>query len=147
MIARQTRAAAVKQALLARLAEALAGLPATAQVQASYAFPGDVERESVYLGSSRFARQRLGPGFDEETLTVNVHVYVRHPGGAVEETDARAAEIGGVLEGALAADRELRGVDGVMFSSVESGELDGGFEDDAAVSLLDYALTFRAAVR
>jgi hypothetical protein len=65
----------------------------------------------------------------------------------VEETDRRAVEIGGFLEDMLTSAPSLPGVDGVMFSSVESGELDGGFEDDAAVSLLDYVLTFRSAVR
>jgi hypothetical protein len=147
MIARSTRAAAVKAALLARFAEGLAAAAETRLVQVGYAFPGDIERECVYFGSSRFARRRAGLGFDEESLTVNVHVFVRLPGGTVEETDRRAVEIGGFLEDMLTSAPSLPGVDGVMFSAVESGELDGGFEDDAAVSLLDYVLTFRSAVR
>ncbi|MEU4576610.1 hypothetical protein [Nonomuraea sp. NPDC023979] len=146
MLSRPTRAAVVKQAVYARVAADLAAIPETAEVQVSYAFPGDVERECVYLGSSRFSRRRMGLGADEETLSVNLHVYVRHPGAAVEETDERAVEIGGVLEAMLSAAPSMPGVDGVMFASVESGELDGGFEDDAAVSVLDYVLTFRSAV-
>ncbi|MFI9558871.1 hypothetical protein [Nonomuraea endophytica] len=137
-----TTAAAVKAALFARIQAALVSHPSLERLQVAYSAPAQIERECLYLGAVRITRRPQGTAPDEEQLTAAVHIYIRHPGGSLEGTDARAAEIGALLEQVLRAEPEL--ADGVIFARVESGELDGGLDDDAALSLLDYSLLIRA---
>lgn len=132
-----TPALDAKRAVIGRLAEA----PAMAGVQVAYAFPGkSVERECVYGGGVRWTRQSAGDDGHRElwlqASTVGLYVRVFEPGASVEETDARAEELGLVLEELLETDRQLAG--GLTVAGITGGTADYGVDDDGPVSILHY---------
>ncbi|MEV0805734.1 hypothetical protein [Micromonospora sp. NPDC050200] len=134
-----TEALRCKKALFDRLdAQTGRGLP-LAGLQMAYAWPGrNPEAECVYGGGVRFTRTSAGhDGRAElwlETATIGLYVRVRRPGAQVEETDARATEIGGVIETLLAERPELAG--GYTYLQMSSGSADYYVDDDAVTSIL-----------
>lgn len=147
-----TNAAVVKKALADQLTARFASKPEVSDVRVSYSPPGRIEREHVYLGKATFIQAPEGAGMGQvlarqETLTVAAQVYVRIKGGEQEEADARAVEIGGVLEQLLATDPSFLALPSVMFAGVASGELDSGDDDDAVLALVTYELTFLSMLR
>lgn len=142
-----TNIAAAKSALIA----ALKTLPALEGVQVAYSYPGrTVERECIYWGeraagpASVQAMAGSGRIKREEQPTTSLHIAVTQPGNAdTEATDARAAQLGAAVENWLAANKTL-GVDGLTLAAVDSIELDGGVDDESALSILTYQITFRS---
>ncbi|MCT2276317.1 MULTISPECIES: hypothetical protein [Micromonospora] len=136
-----TEALRCKKALFDRLAARTArGLP-LAGLQVAYAWPGrTAEGECLYGGGVRFTRTSAGhDGRGElwlETATIGVYVRVRRPGASAEETDARATEIGGLVESELAEQPELAG--GYTYTGMSGGTADYAGDDDAMTSILAY---------
>lgn len=129
----------VKRALLAALDVALTGTG----VQVAYSWPGGTEeRELVYLGNAQFAQQlhtfRGGGRIPrKEDVTAIVHVVVTKLGVAsFEETEERAAEIGALLEDALAANPSQSGA--ALLFTVNGGDVGGFTEDEFTTSVLSY---------
>ncbi len=141
-----TNAVACKRELFRRLAAA----PRLKGVQVAYAFPGrDIQRECIYGGGARttqeFAAASPARKPRNETALVDVHVWVRLPGGSVEDADARAMEIGVVVEELLADDVNLGGaVPGLAFGGVNSIDGDYMADDDAVTVIWSYQLRFRS---
>lgn len=148
-----TNMVAVKIALHERLTRDLGADPDTERVQVYYNPPGKIEHEAIYLGQAQFEQALAGgSGPDgiarQETVTQNVHVYVRRRGDRdTMRADQRAAEIGEKLERMLARNPSLEGVPGVMFAGIASGELDGGEDDDGHLSVLAYVVRYRSMLR
>ncbi|AYF32196.1 hypothetical protein CSH63_33110 [Micromonospora tulbaghiae] len=136
-----TEALRCKRALFDRLAARVGrGMP-LAGLQVAYAWPGrTAEAECVYGGGVRFTRTSAGhDGRAElwlETATIGVYVRVRQAGATAEETDARATEIGGLVESELAAQPELAG--GYTYVQISGGTADYAGDDDAMTSILAY---------
>lgn len=125
---------AFKRALIEKLRILLA------PVQVEYAYPGrDPERECVYAGRSSFSQEpsamRGGARLRrEEHGTLNLHIDVLAPGGGAEMVDAeaRASELGELIENYLAANPTLDGLTGLLRAGIEGGDLEQGVDDDAA---------------
>ena len=111
-----------------------------AGVQVAYAWPGLAQRELVYGGGVRWTRQSAGhDGARELWLqrnTVGLYVRVAAPGVPVEDTDARAEQLGLVLEELLEADPQLAG--GLTVAAITGGTADYAGDDDMTVSILHY---------
>lgn len=133
---------AVKRALL----EHLRAEPALQDVQIAYGYPArDLEREVLYGGASRYARtiDNLGMGglAYRRSITVDLHLQVRVPGGEVEDAEARVSELGGAVEAFLDANPQLD-LAGLLYSGVTSGELGYAIDDDAVTSALQLQVEF-----
>lgn len=140
-----TIAVACKRALFTRLATR----PRLKGVQLAYSWPGNVERECVYGGGARSTQEyaAASPGRKprNETALVDVHIYVRLPGGDVEAADVRAMELGVVVEEELADDVTLGGlVPGHGYGGVASIDGDYMQDDDAVTAIWSYQLRFRS---
>lgn len=130
-----TSVVVVKRALLAALQTALPG------VQVLYSWNGDAERECIYLGDAEFTQAYLafaGGGRVPRTENVSavVHVSVVEPGGTEEDTEVRAAEIGTLLEHALAGNPTQTAA--ALNFRVTGGDLVSGSDDENAISVLSY---------
>lgn len=144
-----TSAVAARQALIAKItALAIVG-NGGGTVQVAYSWPGSkAEREVVHGGNPvTFEQNPLafrggGRVPRDEEVTVPVCVVVALPGGSVEETDVRAAEIGGLIEDAVAADPTLTGQ--LIIARIDRGDLDHDFNDDGAASVLTYQFILRS---
>lgn len=107
-------------------------------VQVVYGWPGRaMDRECVHGGRTTWDTATAAlHGGDRYSVTVEVHVVVELPGGQVEDTDARAAEIGQILAAAVADDPSLGGTDGVLDVAAAGGDIDHGTDDDGSTSVL-----------
>lgn len=144
--ARVNEAFACKKALFAWLAGLVGtGMP-LARVQVSYAWPGrSPELECIYGGGVRFTRAPAGhDGRAElwlETAVISLYVRVSKPGARVEDTDARAGELGGVLEQLLQDHPRLAG--GFTFVGIAGGTGDYATDDNGPTSVLAYQVSFQ----
>ncbi len=142
-----TNAAAAKKALIDAL-DALTGTGGSlADVQVAYSFPGrTLQREVIYGGVAAgplelSAMRGSGRVKRIERPLLELHILVTDPGhDTTEVTDARAAEIGAVIEELLAADPTIGGVAGLKAAVAVGLELDGGVDDDGAESVLTYRI-------
>jgi hypothetical protein len=130
-----TNAVAIKKALVALLA------PALADVRVDYAYDGKrIEREYVYLGRATGPHAPLvfragGRLPRREELTITLHVEVRLPAALPEETDERAVRIGDLIEESIADDPQMGGtVPGLLSIMVSHSELLAGFVEDGVSS-------------
>lgn len=141
-----TIAVACKRALFARLVTR----PRLKGVQIAYAFPGrDIQRECIYGGGARTTQEYAAASPARkprnETALIDVNIYVRLPGGNVEDADVRAIELGLVVEEELADDVTLGGlVPGHGYGGVNTIDGDYVQDDDAATVIWSYQLRFRS---
>lgn len=140
-----TRAAVIKQALVAGLTDALDG------IEVRYGASGTLPRELVYLGRVASEQQPLAfqPGVGrrmprKEQLTVTVHVRIDMPGEDEEAAEARACEVGGLLEDVIAAQPSFPLADGALFIIASTTELQSDVDDDGALALLTYTFVVTA---
>lgn len=143
-----TAAAAAKAALFELLAgQSGAGQP-LADVQVTYQFPGQLQRDHVYFGRVRFDQEfstfRVAGGQQPRTeiATVSMYVGAKRIDSDQQAADERAVEIGGVLEELIAADPTLGGRFQVVF--VESGDLEPNLDDDGVWATLTYSVTVQS---
>lgn len=111
-------------------------------LQVSYAWPGGaVESECVYGGGVRFEQRDAvaeAPGVlvaEECLVAVYIRVVMR-PAVDVEETDARAEEIGAAVGSLLRAQPTLAGAGAVV--GIARGTADYHRTDDETVTVLVY---------
>lgn len=141
-----TNAVAVKRALVT----ALTAAPALEGIQVLYSsWDRELEREAIYFGKAAWthalAAMRAGGSAPRmEALVVDAYVFVSMPGSTPEDAESRAAELGQVLEDALAADPAgtALAVTGVKLAQVTGGELGSECDDDAAYAMAVYKLGF-----
>lgn len=128
----------------------LATAPALAEggIQVAYAWPGSsLDRECVYGGKAsaehQYAALTSARKPRDERALIYVHIEVVRPGVTVEETDARAGEIGEVLETMLADNPTLGGViPGLRYGGISMVETDYSMNDEAVESNLIYQIAF-----
>lgn len=144
-----TNAVAARQALIAKIRALEIPAAGGGAVQVAYSWPGrGAEREVVHGGTPvTFEQEPLtfrggGRVPRDEQVTVPIVVVVAQPGATVENTDVRAAEIGGLIEDAIAADPTL--TDQLVIGRVDRGDLDHDFTDDGAASVLTYQIILRS---
>lgn len=140
-----TNTAVAKLALL----DHLRALPGLQGVQIAYGYPArDLEREVIYGGAGRYSRtiNAMGGGMGglsyQETVTVDLHIQVRIPGGEVEQAEARAIELGAEVEEFLGANPRLSELPGLLYGGVTGGELGYALDDDAVTSALQLSVEF-----
>lgn len=139
-----TSAYTAKTALFDRLtARTAVGQPLEG-LQVAYAWPGStVDLECMYGGAVRFEQRDAvaeAPGVlvvEDVLVTVYIRVVARPP-VPVEETDARAAEIGAQLGAMLRAEPHLAGGDAVV--GIARGTGDYHQTDDETMSILSYQI-------
>ena len=129
----------VKRALVAALQTALAA----EGVQVLYSWTGEAERECVYLGDVEFTQEPLtfaggGRTRRSEDVVAAVHVAVQIPGGTEEDVEARAVEIGTLLEHAIAGNPTQTGA--ALQFTVTGGDMASGSDDESALSVLSYGV-------
>lgn len=145
-----TNAVAFKQALVTLL-RADATLTAE-DVQVEYSFPGEIQRDSIYLGRVSFnhalmafkaAAARISR-IESGTATLYVRTYA--PGDKGEEAEARAVTLGTAVENVLAADPKLTSssIPGLLVTKTASGDLVSGADDDAGIAILTYRIDFQS---
>lgn len=140
-----TNAVKVKQALVALLQAA----PELEGIQVDYAFPGEIERDCIYLGRVTFSQEFMafkGATRMPRKEQANVSLYVRSyaPGVKSEGAEERAAELGEVVEHILAADPRLESspVPGLKVARVTGGELLSAEEDEGTgIAILTYRIS------
>lgn len=119
-------------------------------VQVSYGYPGhDPHRELVHGGRvfgtqdrpvSGGGRARLAR---DEDLRITLHVLITKPGATAEEVEARACEVGEVIEDWVAANPNL-GIAGMVdgrqikIAGIVELDLDNDRDDDCAWGLATY---------
>lgn len=83
-------------------------------------------------GNARFKR--------DETLTIKLNVIVNIPGGDQDEVEARATEIGSVIENGVAATASVTGYEPgeMVVTGVTAVDLDSDADDDGATAVLTY---------
>lgn len=146
-----TNAVTVKKALFDALEEGLADV----DVQVSYGYPGPhVDRRLIHggkvEGSQRYKIMRTGGRHPrEETLTFKVHIVVSFPGSSEYEVELECSNLGTVLEEWLAANPNLAGhaPEGVHFGGISYVDLDSDSDDDGAIGVLIYDVTFESRLR
>lgn len=150
-----TAAVAVKKALFDALAaKSAAGQPLDG-VQVAYSYPGKtLQRDGcIYFGRLRidqqldtFASPAVGGGRQprNEIVTLTVVVLAKNIKSDQYAADARAVEIGSVMEDLLAADPTAGGT--VLVRTVESGDLEPMLDDDGVWSQLTYSVTVRSTL-
>lgn len=132
-----TNAVAIKQALVSLIQDLPLG-----GVQVGYGPPANPERAFIYPGTVRGSQQPAtmrggGPVPRIEDLTLQLHVVVTVPGGdALPAAEARAAELGGQIIRAVAADPKLGDLPGLLAIVSAGVELESGADDDAASAWL-----------
>lgn len=135
-----TASASIKVALVEALTAAVD------PVEVRYAIGGlSIPREVVYLGritgQQTFMTFRPGVGKRmprREELKITVHVRIENPGDTAQESEDRAATIGGQIEDLIAADPTLGGV---LLIQASTSELVGGADDGGGFCLLTYTFT------
>jgi hypothetical protein len=143
-----TNAVAFKQWLVTLLTTAFS----SDDVQVSYAFPGEIQRDAVYLGRVTFTHQLMafkgsGPRISRvEDGTATLYIRTYKPGDKGEEAEERAAELGTALEDALAADPSgsASSIPGLLVTKTASGDLISGADDEAGIAYLTYRIDFRS---
>lgn len=147
-----TNAVLIKKALF----DALEDAPALQDVQISYGYPGPhVDRKLIHggkvEGSQRYPVMRAGSGRHprQESLTFKVHIVVSLPGASAYDVELSCTEIGSTLEEWLAANPNLGGYapDGVLYGGLSYVDLDSDSDDDGAIGLLTYDVTFESRLR
>lgn len=151
---------AVKRALIDVLTDAYAADPDTAGVQVQYAAFGLPERERVHGGAVRSEQNYPYVGNPaprrtrNETGTVEIHLMVLWGGATVDETDARALQLGKVLEHAVASDPQLKDADGnrrvpgMSWCGVRELEGEYALADDAdVISTLTYVIGYTGQIK
>lgn len=140
-----TNVVAAKKALLAKVG----AIPALAKVQILYTWTADAEREVVFSSNATFEREVSDMGNDPaETAVVPIHIIVAQPGGTEEDAEARAVEIGGIIEASLTADPRLDdAVPGLLFAGIEGGQVDSAKEDEVAFAELVYRVSVLSHLR
>jgi hypothetical protein len=136
---------AVKRELIRLLAD----LPGLDGVQVAYAFTADIDPDCVYGGDisgpvSAVAfrgGQRL-PRLEDALL--RLHVRVDRDGQAIEETEARAAEIGAAVTDYLAANPTLSDFPGLKQIGVGDFDMSSAADDDGSITTLAYQLAVRS---
>src|SRR5260221_68993 len=108
-----SNAPAVKAALIT----ALAAAPDLSGIQVAYSRPRDMERECIY-GGHIAVTQAVDAGKDNsgssprtEVAHIDIHIRVAAIGDDVEAAEARAVELGAVIEAYLAVEVPI--VDGL----------------------------------
>lgn len=132
-----TPALDAKRAVIERLRDA----PQLDGVQVAYAWPGrDAQRDLVYGGGVRWTITSAGDDGARELWlqrnTIGIYVRVTEPGGAVQDVDARAEQLGLAVEEVLEADRQLVG--GLTVAGISAGSADYVADDDNTTSILHY---------
>lgn len=147
-----TNAVLIKKALFDALAEA----PELEDVQVSYGYPGPhVDRKLIHggkvEGSQRYPVMRGGGGRHPrtETLTFKVHIVVSIPGDTVYDVELKCTELGTVLEEWLAAKPDLgpSAPEGLLFGGLSYVDLDSDADDEGAIGVLTYDVTFESRLR
>jgi hypothetical protein len=137
---------AAKKALIDLLADR-AGL---ADVQISYAWPGDdaAEAERVFLGQARGQQEpaslKAGRTFRNENPEFDVLVQVVMPDGTAEEADTRALEIGLEVEETVADNKTLGGVPGLNWAVMARWELNYMYGGTGYLSEIVYTIAYNA---
>jgi hypothetical protein len=141
-----TNAYAAKRALITAL-QGAAGLGADG-VQVAYSWPGErAERECIYGGAVVWDTKVLtmaagGRLSRREDMTLDLHIAVTVLGAEPEEAEARAVDLGTVLEEYVAFTTTLNGLPGVKLGQIAGGELDHAENDDSVIAVLSYRVTF-----
>ncbi len=150
-----TNAVRIKKALF----DALTDAPALEGVQVEYSYPGPhVDRELIHGGKiegpQSYPVMRGGPGRKprQENLTFKVHIVVSVPGATPYEVELRCTELGGELENFLAANPDLSGHLAdigrqVIYGGVTYVDLDSDSDDEGAIAVLTYDVTFESRLR
>jgi hypothetical protein len=147
-----TAAVAAKKALFdALVAKTGAGQPLD-RVQVAYSYPGKtMQRECIYFGRLRidqtlstFASPNVGAGRQPRTeiATITVVVVTKNIKHDQYAADARAVEIGTVLEELLAGNPTGDGA--LLVQTPDSGELEPLFDDEGVYAQLTYSVTVRS---
>lgn len=144
-----TVAVAVKKAIRDGLRTALATPFPTVEV--SYGWdPNSHSAERVFFTDARFdhdpASLKTGRNFRAEDATLELRVVAMVIGGAHDEAEQRAADIGRVVE-EFVADRKSNelGVTGLQWLRMTSGgTLRGGVTDRGSVGELTYRIAYHA---
>jgi len=139
---RATLAVAAKRALVDRLREQV---PAGDNLEVHYAWPGNAGLRCVYGGGWRFDQDEAvaEPGLImEETVAVSLYVRVlARPACDVEDTDADAEAVGGLLVNTFAANPQLAG--GLTYLGIASGQGDYSRTDTETISIHAYQVRVR----
>lgn len=131
-----------KKALFTRLTALTAAElgNALADVQVTYAWPGEPQDDCIYGGGVRFTRVSAGhDGYRElwlETATVGVYIRAKRSGVDAEASDARATELGAALEELLAEQPELS--EGFSYTGIFAGQADYALDNEWATTVLAY---------
>lgn len=139
-----TRAQLVKKAVF----DGLAAAPDLAGVNVDYAYKASNHADQYVYGGKmtsqiNYANMTSARKPRDEHLAIDVHITVRKPGGDVVDTDARAVEIGGVVETLLADNVTLAGiVTGLRWGGVTGIDMTYALDDDAVETEAVYHLTF-----
>lgn len=109
-------------------------------VQVSYGSPGDIQRsESVWVGDTRSQQQPSAmkslPVRRDEVYTTDVMVEITQPRSTQEGVDLRATTLATAVETVIAENPSL-GVAGVLWSTVVSYDMAGGFDADGRVCII-----------
>jgi hypothetical protein len=137
-----TNSRAAKSALIAALVVAYAADDDMTDVVVKYGPGRDLPREFVYGGRVRGQQEFLTFRSAEriprkEVITIDLHVRVEVPGGDQDESEARACDIGAVVENLIATNTTLNTAD-VKLLKVTTTDLQSNTDDDGSWSLLTY---------
>lgn len=141
-----TNAYAAKRALIDAL-QASAEL-GDAGVQVAYSYRGErAERECVYGGAVAWTCKPLtfrggGRMPRQETVQVDLHIAVRLPGSEPDEAEARAVELGTVVEEYLASTPTLSDLGDLKLATIAGGDLDHAVNDEESIAVITYQVAF-----
>ncbi len=119
-----------------------------AGVQVAYSWPGErAERECVYGGSAAWTCKPIamrggGRMPRREDMTVDLHVAVTMPGSEPADAEARAVELGTVVEEYLAASTNLGDLNGLKLVTIAGGDLNHVVNDDESIAVITYQVAF-----
>jgi hypothetical protein len=129
---------AVRSALVALLEVALP------DSQVSYGRPADaaLQRECVWVGAARGADRipvmKAGRKCREQSYSVQVIVWVAMPSGQQDDADARAFEVLTVIEGLVADDPSLGGLDGLVHATAGAWESVSDFAKEGPFASISF---------
>ncbi len=136
------------------LKERLPADPGLVGIQIGYSLPRDVDREVIYggqiSGPVQVEAMRGGTRITRrEDLVLSLHIWVNRPGDQdTADVEARAAEIGQVVEELLAGDPTLSGaVAGLKMAAITNVLIDSGCDDDGALAELTYQISLMSHIR
>lgn len=146
-----TNAVLIKKALF----DALEAAPGMEDVQVSYGYPGpQVDRKLIHggkvEGSQRYPVMRAGGRHPRtESLTFKVHIVVSLPGATPYEVELECTQLGTVLEEWLAAKPDLgpSAPEGLLFGGLSYVDLDSDADDEGAIGVLTYDVSFESRLR